>query len=402
MLTQGWRKNLYSIWIAELLATIAFQCFYPFVAYYIGELGVNRESEIAIWSGIIVASSGISLALFSPFWGYLADRHGRKLMLLRAMFGGAVCVTLMAFSKSVYQLFFFRILQGVFAGTIGASIALVAMVVPESSLGFSFSLLYTTIYLGSSIGPLVGGVIADYFGYRTTLIFAGGLLFIGGLVVLGLVKEDFRPDLSKENSSLSKINDGFKIVRSSKQLLVIVCLMFFAQYTNMVILPILPIYIQTLSKSAEHLVFKTGGIMAITGFISAISGMMWGKLSDTRGKEKILVFIILSAGLVYFSQAIARNIAQLIITRILLGIFIGGIEPIANAMAGSFIPKKHRGKVYGVISSTRSFGNVAGAISGGLIASLLGVRATIIFTSVIFILMGLWIFTISKKIGIVI
>ena len=401
MLIQGWHKNLYSIWIAELLGAIAFQCFYPFVAYYIRELGVNGESEIAIWSGIIVASSGISLVLFSPFWGYLADRHGRKLMLLRAMFGGAVCVTLMAFSKSVYQLFFFRILQGVFAGTTGASIALVATVVPESSLGFSFSLLYTTIYLGSSIGPLVGGVIADYFGYRTTLIFAGGLLFIGGLVVLGLVKEDFRPDLSKENSSLSKINDGFKIVRSSKQLLVIVCLMFFAQYTNMAILPILPIYIQTLSKSTEHLVFKTGGIMAITGFISAISGMMWGKLSDTRdtrGKEKILVFIILSAGLVYFSQAIARNIAQLIITRILLGIFIGGIEPIANAMAGSFIPKKHRGKVYGVISSIRYFGNVAGAISGGLIASLLGARATIIFVSAIFILMGLWIFTISKKI----
>jgi MFS family permease len=84
----------------------------------------------------------------------------------------------------------------------------------------------------------------------------------------------------------------------------------------MVILPILPIYIQTLSKSTEHLLFEIGGIMAITGLIISISGMMWGKLSDIRGKEKILVFIILSSGLVYFSQAIARNIAQLIITRI--------------------------------------------------------------------------------------
>ena len=61
-------------------------------------------------------------------------------------------------------------------------------------------------------------------------------------------------------------------------------------------------------------------------------------------------------------------------------------------MSGNFIPKKHRGKVYGVISSTRYFGNVAGAISGGLIASLLGLRATIIFVSAIFILMGLWIY----------
>jgi DHA1 family multidrug resistance protein-like MFS transporter len=119
-------------------------------------------------------------------------------MLLRAMFGGAFFVILMAFSKNVYQLFFLRILQGIFGGTIGASTALVATVVPESSLGFSFSLLYTTIYLGSSIGPLVGGVIANYFGYRITLIFAGGLLFIGGLVVLGLVKEDFQLDLSKK------------------------------------------------------------------------------------------------------------------------------------------------------------------------------------------------------------
>jgi len=196
------------------------------------ELGISKANEVAFWSGVIVASSGLSLALFSPIWGYLGDKYGRKLMLLRAMFGAALCVFLIAFSKNVYQLLIFRILQGVFSGTVAASIPLVSTTVPQNKLGFSLGFLQTTLFIGSSLGPLAGGLIADNFSYKTAIIFASGLLFIGGLIVLFLVKEKFQPLSNDKNNeekktfSLKNLYAGFEILKSSKYLLTMVFLLF--------------------------------------------------------------------------------------------------------------------------------------------------------------------------------
>jgi len=360
---QKWQKNLYSIWIAELFAVIAFQCFYPFVPYYIRELGISKANEVAFWSGIIVASSGLSLALFSPIWGYLGDKYGRKLMLLRAMFGAALWVFLIAFSKNVYQLLIFRILQGVFAGTVAASIPLVSTTVPQNKLGFSLGFLQTTLFIGSSLGPLAGGLIADNFGYKVAIIFASGLLFIGGLIVLFLVKEKFQPLSNDKNNeekktfSLKNLYAGFEILKSSKYLLTMVFLLFFVQYSHMAIVPIFPLYVQILSKETHYLASTTGFIIAITGVTSSISAVILGRLSDTFDSKKILIITILGAGIIYFFQSLVGDVRQLFITRILLGFFIGGIEPIANTLIGHNVSKDHRGKIYGISSSARYFGN---------------------------------------------
>lgn len=400
---QKWQKNLYSIWVAELFAVIAFQCFYPFVPYYIRELGISKVNEIAFWSGVIVASSGFSLALFSPIWGYLGDKYGRKLMLLRAMFGAALCVFLIAFSKNVYQLLIFRMLQGVFSGTVAASIPLVSTTVPQNKLGFSLGFLQTTLFIGSSLGPLVGGLIADKYSYKAAIIFASGLLFIGGLIVIFLVKEKFQPllnndgDEEKKTFSLKDLYTGFKILKSSKYLLTTVFLLFFVQYSHMAIVPIFPLYVQILSKEIHHLASTTGFIIAITGVTGSISAVILGRLSDTFDSKKIIIIAILGAGIIYFFQSLVGDVRQLFITRILLGFFIGGIEPMANALIGKMVSKDHRGKIYGISSSARYFGNIGGAFSGGILASFLGIKFVIFLISILFILMGFWIFMISKK-----
>jgi len=400
---QKWQKNLYSIWIAELFAVIAFQCFYPFVPYYIRELGISKANEVAFWSGIIVASSGLSLALFSPIWGYLGDKYGRKLMLLRAMFGAALWVFLIAFSKNVYQLLIFRILQGVFAGTVAASIPLVSTTVPQNKLGFSLGFLQTTLFIGSSLGPLAGGLIADNFGYKVAIIFASGLLFIGGLIVLFLVKEKFQPLSNDKNNeekktfSLKNLYAGFEILKSSKYLLTMVFLLFFVQYSHMAIVPIFPLYVQILSKETHYLASTTGFIIAITGVTSSISAVILGRLSDTFDSKKILIITILGAGIIYFFQSLVGDVRQLFITRILLGFFIGGIEPIANTLIGHNVSKDHRGKIYGISASARYFGNVGGALSGGILASFFGIKPVIFLISILFILMGIWALLIVNK-----
>jgi len=122
-----------------------------------------------------------------------------------------------------------------------------------------------------------------------------------------------------------------------------------------------------------------------------------GRLSDTFDSKKILIITILGAGIIYFFQSLVGDVRQLFITRILLGFFIGGIEPIANTLIGHNVSKDHRGKIYGISASARYFGNVGGALSGGILASFFGIKPVIFLISLLFILMGIWALLIVNK-----
>src|SRR5947209_20215957 len=122
----SWRTSLYVTCFAQATAMLAFGFVLPFLPLFLKEIGVTPESAVVFWSGALVTSTGVSLAIFSPIWGALADRHGRKVMVLRAMLIGGLIIALMGLVQNVGQFLILRILQGMFTGTIAAATALVA------------------------------------------------------------------------------------------------------------------------------------------------------------------------------------------------------------------------------------------------------------------------------------
>jgi len=159
---------------AQLLSIIGFAFALPFIPFYIRELGVTDERLVPVWAGIIAAASSLVMAFFSPLWGWLADRYGRKIMVERAMFGGAVLTFAMGLVTDVWQLLFLRLLSGATTGTIAASIALVSTVVPPKRLGYSLGIMQVAVFLGMTLGPWIGGLLADAVGYRYTFMAGGG------------------------------------------------------------------------------------------------------------------------------------------------------------------------------------------------------------------------------------
>ena len=220
-LTRGWQRNLYVIWVAELVAIAGFTVVIPFLPYYVQELGVTDPEQVAIWSGLVFTSHGITMAILSPLWGSLADRYGRKLMVQRAMFGGAVVLGAMGFVRNVQQLVILRALQGGLTGTIPAATTLVASSVPRRKSGYALGLLQMAIYSGASVGPLLGGLVADAFGYRAAFWVTAALLFTAGLSVFFLVEERVEPSRQKEDSPSGGFRQGLALVLGSQALLVI-------------------------------------------------------------------------------------------------------------------------------------------------------------------------------------
>jgi MFS transporter, DHA1 family, multidrug resistance protein len=122
----SWKRNFYTLWFAELFAIIGFHAVQPFLAYYVQEFDVESLDEALLWSGYMGSAAGFAMALSSPIWGALADRFGRKSMVVRSMVGGGLTVLFMAYADTVVELLCARFLQGALAGTVTACITMVS------------------------------------------------------------------------------------------------------------------------------------------------------------------------------------------------------------------------------------------------------------------------------------
>lgn len=376
-----WRVTLYTMWVAQFLAMIGFAFVMPFIPFYIQQLGVTDPRAVPIWAGLMVTGSGVTMSLVAPLWGWLADRYGRKLMVQRAMFGGALILSLMAYVRNVHQLLALRVLQGVFTGTVAASVALISTVVPIAYMGYSLGLMQMSVFTGNSLGPLLGGAAAEHYGYRSPFLITGGLLLVAGLLVLFGAKERFRRPTREEHAAAGSIREllrapGFVMVLSVYTLI---------NLSGSFVGPIFPLFVEQIGGDPRRAAAQTGLILAVTGVTSALAAVMVGRLSDRygqrpggggeqAGRRAALVACTALAGLTCFPQAAARNVAQLLVIRAVFGLGAGGMVPAINAMVASFVPRNRLGQAYGITTTASALGWSVGPMLGGWAASALGLR----------------------------
>lgn len=350
---------------------IGFAFVLPFLPFYVRELGITDERMVPVWAGVLVASGSLVMAFFSPLWGWLSDRYGRKIMVERAMFGGAVITFAMGLVTDVWQLLFLRILSGATTGTISASIALVSSVVPRQRLGYALGLMQVAVFLGMTLGPWIGGILADLAGYRLTFMAGGVILLLGGAFVLFGTRERFvRPSVEK----LAK-GDRMLSLLAYSGFPAMLALFFFFNFTVHFVAPILPLFIETMCDPARGGVASTTGLLfAISGGAAAMAAGGVGYLGDRIGHRRILLCHLLLTAVIILLHGAAQGILHLVLLRALYGLAAGGILPTMNALVGRLIPQKSYGKAYGLTSSMISLGMAAGPFFGGMMASYWGYR----------------------------
>lgn len=397
---ETWKKNLYTIWVAEFLAVVGFSTSYPIVPFYLQELGVTDPTSLKFWVGITTAGSSLPMALFAPIWGKLSDSYGRKVMLLRAMFGGAVAIVLMGFISHPAQLFVLRVIQGTLSGTVAAATALVATTAPEEKAGYSLGLLHTAIFIGASVGPMVGGIIADLFGYRITFFITAAFLALAGTLVASLVHEEFIR-VPRVGSIFRSLIPDFSPLKESRELLVLIVSAGFVQAANQVSTPTLPLFVQSMNTVGALLASTTGTILGAAAFSAAAAAALIGRVSFRIGYRRTLLLCLVGAGCLSIPQAFTATPVTLLAFRILGGICFGGAMPSINAMITVRTELNRRGSVFGISSSFVAGGAALGPALGAVIAMGFGYAATFVGTGLIFLFCGAGIlaFTRVKKTG---
>ena len=382
-----WKKNLYVVFFAEMIVVTGMTFVIPFLPFYVKELGITNMEQAARWSGWLMGAPALAMIIVSPLWGSLADRVGRKPMIERAIFGGAISVFMMALATNVYQLLIIRIIQGVLTGTIAACNALVSASSPSRKMGFSLGLLQTGFFLGNFLGPLLGGISADILGFRNSFRITAALLFISGWLIFFLVEEKFTPSVREKQTIPFK--KRVALFFNNGQLFIMFFILFLVQFSVHIISPIFPLFMETIVSNPKIVSTFTGLMFAITGLTSAFSSINVGKLIEKKPSNFLLTISLLGTGVFFLSHAFVTNTTQLILSRVGLGLFYGAIIPIANTIIGLSTPSQNRGKVFGLANSTTYLGNVIGPISGAFIMITFSLPAVFIFTGGLLLLAGL-------------
>ncbi len=397
---QDWRRTLYVVTGAEMTALLGFMVVIPFLPYYVQELGVSDPDQVKFWSGWLFSGTAISMAVMAPIWGSLADRFGRKLMVERALFGGALVFTAMGFAQTVEQLLVLRIIQGLLTGTVSAATALVASHTPREQSGYALGLLQTGIYLGNSLGPLLGGLVADSLGYRPAFWITGALIFLAGLAVRFMVDEQFtRPELSQGKGD-TRLWDGLLVVLRSPILRAVFLTHMLARLSARVVGPMLPLFLEEISSPGVRLATMAGLITGAGAGASAIGAFLLGSASDRTGQRKMLVWCTFGLSLAYLPQGLTQNPLQLALLQVIAGFLMAGVLASVSALLARLVPEGRHGAVYGLSSTTVAIANAIGPLVGASIAVWWGLRDVFTVTAVLFSLAGglaLWLLPMPGK-----
>ena len=362
----GWQRTLYASVGAQFLCMVGFSFGLPFLPFFLNkDLGVTDPAELRKWTGIVAASAAVTMAVVSPIWGAVADRYGRKIMVMRSMFGAGLIMMLMSLARTPEHLVILRLVQGTLTGTITANMVLVSSVVPKERSGYALGLVLAAAHAGNAIGPAVGGLVADHIGFRLSFIVGAAFLIAAGALIKFFTIER-RPDAGpREPFSFRSYGEIFGLTG----FIVILVAMFMTTFSQALATPLFPLFVAELRKTAEGAASITGLLLSIGAAAGVIATGVAGKLADRWGRRRMLMTCTAAAAVVLFLIGLAQNIWHLAVLKVLLGLATAGIQPSAGALLRSIIPERHIGKAFGLMQSVRATGMALGPLAGGFIAA---------------------------------
>jgi len=355
----------------------------PFLSLYIDTFGNHSPAYVQRWSGLIFGATFITAFIMSPIWGRVADKYGFKPILLINGFGIATAIFLMGFVQSVETFFILRLFMGVVTGFIPTSLAFISAQTNKEEAGKVLGTLQMGSVSGMLFGPVIGGLLADAFGFQYTFIITAVSITIAAIIILFGIKEQVRVKSSRAIAySRKSILLGILRHRLMFNVMLVTTII---QIGNFSIQPLLSLYVAELTD-AKDVALLAGITFSATGLGNLLFARRWGQLGDDIGYEKVLSILLILSFIFVIPQAFVTELWQLIICRLLFGIAVGGMIPITAALVRREAPIDIQGEMMGYNTSFRFLGNIIGPIFGGIISGFIGISSVFIVTSALFLI----------------
>ncbi|VVN02173.1 Bacillibactin exporter [Pseudomonas fluorescens] len=379
-----WRRNLAICVFGSFTTLVSLSMLLPFLPLYVQQLGVTSQADVVQWSGVAFAATFFGTALTAPLWGRLADRFGRKPMLIRAAIGMAVVMSLIGLARTVTDLVVLRLIAGLVGGYASASIVMIGSQVPREKAGWALGVLSTGALSGSLVGPLVGGFLPELVGIRGTFFVGGGVIALAALTTLLLIREDF--DRARDGR---RQQDAAVPEPAGSSWLVIAALLITAMMVllaNMSIEPIITVYLGDLGVPLDQQARIAGVVMACSALGSLLTAARLGALADRIGGWNVIIGCLVLTGVLMLPQAYVTQWWQLALLRGLMGMTLAGLLPAIAKLLRQSVEEHRTGTFLGYLQSAQFAGQVIGPLLGGQIGARLGLQPVFLLTAALLVL----------------
>ena len=379
----NWKTNLFVIWLSQFLAMVGFGCCMPFIPLLLKEnLHIDDPNVRGVYTSIYYLASMLSLCVATSVWGVLADRFGRKLMLLRASYAAALFYPLLAFAPNFWVLASIRFVCSFFSGTVNPAQTLLIATSPSEKHGFVLGVLSTAVSSGNMLGYLLGGLLVDRFGYTFAFLTCGGIYLTSALLVHIFAKDDFSVALAKKQRAKSQ--HKFKDVATPAVIWLLVMFLLVGVSTRL-IQPYMALLVEKVQ--AERAAFYTGIVSSASSLGGFFSGLCLGWLCDRFAPRKLLLPLLIIGGVFTAAMAYSSNITMLIITKFVAAFAGGGIKPVLQLMLTKITRPELRGTYFGWSGSVNTAGGIVCSFLGGSVIWLTDVRGVYVAAALILIIM---------------
>lgn len=385
---ENFNRTLWVCWFGVFTTSMGLSQIAPILPLYIKELGHISQSEIAFYSGLAFGVTPLAMALFSPLWAYLGAKYGYKNMLLRASFGMAILTLWLSFANSALEVVLIRALTGIVSGFTSAAVVFIAVIAPKERVAYALGTLSTASISGSLLGPLFGGIVAEFFSIGAVFDFIAFLIACSFATIYFFIPSK---KIQKE------VKKSTQKVKENKLLIAILFITtFFIQFGTFGVMPILSIFVDQI-YTGGNLALWAGVVVAVSGVSNLFFAQKLGKIADKIGPSKIIFIALIFCGICFYLQSLATNVYVLIIVRLLIGVGLGGLLPCVNALLKKSVSPKNLSLIFGFNQTCQFLGNFAGAFGGGIIASYFNIEWVFAFICFIFIFNAIVFLIFEKK-----
>ena len=335
----------------------------PFLPFFIRQLGVTDVGEIALWTGAILGVTPALTALMSPFWGRLADRYGRRIMVARSLVSCAVVMGLMAFVTRPWHVFGLRAALGFFTGYGGLTLSMAAESAPRDRMAAAIGTVQTAQRLGPAVGPVIGGVLAGAVGLRRAFLVTA-LLYTVALLLVLLVYQEQAPEPGGSSGAAPE-RISFRSVLAFENFLLLLGVIFGIQFVDRSVGPILPLYLEQLGITRPPVAVAAGVLFSVTALAASVGHHFCGRLLTRFSARVVISGATAGAGVGAALLGLGGSFWLLTAEMALFGYAIGTASTAAYTAAGSVIPSGAHGTGFGVLSSAALTGLAVSPVVAG-------------------------------------
>jgi DHA1 family multidrug resistance protein-like MFS transporter len=379
---EQWRRNRLAINIAAAMVFAGFTFVMPFLPLYVKELGVEGEAAIASWSGLLLTIAPLLASLLGPAWGRLGDRYGMKIMIERCALALAVHWGLFGFARNPYDLLGLRIMLGLFGGFGTLSMPLLVASTPKEHMSRSIGALQTVQMISSAAGPLIGGMLADWIGIRSTCLVSTALSALALLMIRMLYREIRTGSAAGERRPPPR-RISLRGAAALPSFGTMISIMFSVNFVERSFGPVIPLYVLKLGTSMENAAKISGLIVSLGLLAEAVSATVMGNRLRKVPARRLLLWRLTGGFLACLPMGLVWATSQLMILRLTLGLLAGGCMVVVYTLGSKIIPAETRATSFSFLSSAALLGAAMGPIVAGLL-TVLNLRAVFFFNGMLF------------------